>query len=571
MRMRVVIAAVVSLLAGGLFAATVGSASLQGAIFVDYQPEGLCASRITGVSDELKAQGLRVGDVVQLNRMNVESRLRINYPSRAGSQTTWSIQRSGKQIDLNLNFSSVPPSYLWGMLIRLSFVVLGLVALWRGRDAASLGLGVFFCGISAILSPNYSLLNTDSTFVVIFAISLLGAASLVGLVWMAASLTSSYLPPRWVRFARVASPIIAIAHFAGSLFSQLVPIYTACDSRWAVPTQIGAFSLQMSLAMGLLGAAMHRAPPAEQARVGWIYWCTSIGFLGPLAGILISIFRLPVPAFDWYNLTILAIPFGYTYAVLRHRLIDIGFVLNRALVYGIMTTLIVGTLAIAENLLASAAIGKGASLTLELLVAGVLGLSFNALHGRINAVVDRIFFRQKHEAEAALERLTHESAFIEKPSVLLDRAADDIYRHSGAGSCAIYEREGDQYRLVRQRGTAQNPEVVDVDDPAFVRMRATLRDVDLEDVPSTLGARGLAVPMAVRGGLIGAIVLGPRKTDEPYAPDERALLLRVAHEIAAALHAMHAKDHAELVGALATGLIDVQAAQSRARQLRSLT
>ena len=56
-----------------------------------------------------------------------------------------------------------------------------------------------------------------------------------------------------------------------------------------------------------------------------------------------------------------------------------------------------------------------------------------------------------------------------------------------------------------------------------------------------------------------------------HAPDERSLLLHVAHEIAAALHGMQAREHAELVGALATGLIDPGAARSRAKELRALT
>jgi hypothetical protein len=569
--MRYVIAAAVSLLAIGLFAATLGSMQLQGVMPVDYQPDGLCASRITGVSDALEAQGLRIGDVIQLDRMDAGSRMRMLYPSRSGQQTTWAVQRGDRQLDLNLTFTAPGAVAPLGVLIRLSFLLLGLIAFWRGRDTASLSLGVFFCGVSAILEPSYALLDVNNTLAAIIAICALGAASLVGLVYLAVSLTQAYLPGPWIRIARLASAVVGVVHLGASLASQLLPIYTACNTQWAVPAQIGAFSAQMMIAMTLLGAAARMAPPAERSRVKWIYWCTSIGFLGPFVSIIIVMLHLPKPGFDWYNLTILAIPFGYTYAVLRHRVIDIGFVLNRALVYGIMTTVIVGVLAIAESLLANAAIGKGASLSLELAVAGLLGLSFNALQKRIDVIVDRVFFKQKHDAEAALTRLAHESAFIEKPTVLLDRSIDELHRHTTARGCAIYERDDDRYRLVRARGDLRSPEEVDVDDPALVRMRAALREVDLEDVHSGLGPRGLALPMAVRGALIGAIVVGTRTSDEPYAPDERALLLHVAREIAAALHAMHAKEYAELVGALATGLIDAQAAQTRARQLHALT
>lgn len=540
-------------------------------MFLSWQPASACALRITGVSADLGRQGLKSGDVLELDRMAPASRLRLFFPPRAGETVTVPVLRGNRQLDLTLTFGQVPGFQPLGPLIRFSFILLGLIALWRGRDKASLGLGVFFCGISAILGPGYAVLSVASTYWAIVTISLLGAVSLVGLVSMTIAMTSAYLPPLWIRIARIATPLVALAHFGASLTDYLQVISSGCFAAWATPVQIAAFSAQMLIAMTLLGAASRMAPPAERSRVRWIYWSTCVGFLGPFFAIILVLFDLPRPTFDWLNLTILSIPFGYTYAVLRHRLIDVGFVINRALVYGAMTTVIVGILAIAENLLANAAIGKGTSLTLELVVAGLLGLSFNALHKRIDAAVDQVFFKKKHDAEAALHRFAHESAFIERPGALLDRAADELYLHAGAHSVSLYERDGEGYRRVRARGDAASPEMVDVDDPAFVRMRATLRDLDLDDVQSALGPRGLAVPMVVRGALIGAVVLGSRTSEEPYAPDERSLLLFVAHEIAAALHAMQAKEHAELVGALATGLIDAGAAQSRARELRALS
>src|SRR5689334_16277854 len=105
--MRFVVAAVVSLVSAALFAATLGSASLQGAMFVDVQTVGLCETRVAGLSDALKAQGLRSGDVIQLDRMNAESRMRLTYPARAGQSTTWAILRGGRQIDLKLTFESL--------------------------------------------------------------------------------------------------------------------------------------------------------------------------------------------------------------------------------------------------------------------------------------------------------------------------------------------------------------------------------------------------------------------------------------------------------------------------------
>src|SRR4029077_14437858 len=118
---RFVIAAAVSLLSVGLFAATIASTPVQGVAIVDQQSAGDCALRITGVSDELKAQGLKSGDILRLGEMNPASRLRLFFPPRAGESTVWPVQRGDRHFDINVVFSPVPGFQPLGPMIRLSF------------------------------------------------------------------------------------------------------------------------------------------------------------------------------------------------------------------------------------------------------------------------------------------------------------------------------------------------------------------------------------------------------------------------------------------------------------------
>jgi hypothetical protein len=568
---RLVIGTVVSVFSIALFVASIASLPRQGYSDETAIPFGSCGVRVTSVGGAAAAEGLRVGDVIQLDKMDPAARLLLTFPAAAGTQVDWPVQRGTTSSVVRVTYQAVPGLNLFGPIIRIAFLVFGLIAFWRGRDQASLGLGVFFCGTSTIIGSEYAALSPAALIVAAFVVCIFGALALVGLVYLAIALAAPYFSARWLRIAWILAWIGAAVYCVSALSAQLAVAVLGCSNFNAVPIAIGGFTLEMFVAMTLLGGTLRKAPAALRGRVRWIYWCTGLGFAGPFFGVVIVLLGLPPPKDDWYNLTILLIPLGYAYAVLRHRVVDIGFAINRALVYGALTTVIVGILAIAESLLAKAAIGRGAGLTLELAVALGLGLSFNALHAQIDRLVDRVFFRKKHEAEEALNRLAHESAFIEKPGALLDRAIDDVFRHSGASGCAIYERDRDAYRLVRERGAERARPTIDADDIALVRMRATPNDVELEDVESVLGSHGLAVPMTVRGGLIGVLVLAPRVDGEPYSPDERALLRQVARDVAAALHAMQAKDHADLVGALASGLIDASAAQIRARELRSIT
>ena len=72
--------------------------------------------------------------------------------------------------------------------------------------------------------------------------------------------------------------------------------------------------------------------------------------------------------------------------------------------------------------------------------------------------------------------------------------------------------------------------------------------------------------MAVRGKLIGALVCGPRPAEQ-YTAEERELLQHVAHEVGAALAALHAREGERLLEALAEGTLDAVTARAQAQQL----
>ena len=284
--------------------------------------------------------------------------------------------------------------------------------------------------------------------------------------------------------------------------------------------------------------------------------CVPAGYCWVLLGI--ALFAISILAVIWFSdsyawmvpyfLSLLAL----AYATLRHKLVPATFAVSRTVVFAIVAGLIVGVFAVVEHAVAAMAMGKNAGLAVHLGVPLVLGILVHRIHGKVEHWVERLFFRRQYDAEARLDRLVQESAYIEQPGPLIARTLQDVTSALHAPRVALYWHGDDGgYRRRGQTGEGAWPKHVDVDDPVFVSLRAGKPWAGLESPRSPLGTGGIAFPMRVAGRLQGAIICADRTSQ--YAQEERKSMARVANAVGIALHALSAQASQNVMESLLAG------------------
>ena len=236
-----------------------------------------------------------------------------------------------------------------------------------------------------------------------------------------------------------------------------------------------------------------------------------------LAGVIESRGIVGFGLLSWfYDAGIAVVALAVAYAIVKHRVFDIAFVLNRTLVFtatsAIVVVMLVGLEFLIERYLDSLTRVEG--LVLQFAIALGVALSIRALHRSVDRFVDTVFFRKRHEDEHAIRDFAQEAAYITDRHTLLHRTVEVLERHTDA---AFVDLHFDH-----------------TNDAALVKLRAWHTVLDLHTVETTL--RGdWAYPMVSRGRVIGVLVLGPKRSAELYAPDESDAIGQVAHSVAAAL------------------------------------
>ncbi len=230
---------------------------------------------------------------------------------------------------------------------------------------------------------------------------------------------------------------------------------------------------------------------------------------------------------------------GLTYAVLRHRVLDLGVALNRSLVFALVGAVLLGTFQALQffvgHFLHLEDPAKAGLLT-AVLAATVL-LAFGRVKPWAERIVDGVFFASWVARENALRRFVDTTAHITQLQALAAAFVAEVDRFTGTAGCAIYLRTADA--SFERIGTSipDAPAHVDENDPVVLSLRAGDKAVHCEDVHSVLPGQ-LALPLGARDGHAGFLLLGRKSDGADINPDEIEALGDAALRVGADLQTL---------------------------------
>lgn len=281
------------------------------------------------------------------------------------------------------------------------------VIVWRKSDdwmARLVALALVLGGAAVSTGNLYDLNPAGYPFAVQLLITLAGLT----LFLVFSLFPSGRFVPRWMRWVVLAFLLNAISH---DFFSDWPFNLVGWSNLFGLLTFGGAFLLLASAQLYRYRAV---STPLERQQTKWIVVGLS-GFLAVLlgtglVGTIFSALAQPgslylIASEAVFTLASSFIPLSFAIAILRYQLWDIDAIINKALVYGLLTSLLgalYAGLIIGLGSLAGALTGTTSRPIALVIATLVIAALFLPARRRIQNVIDRRFYRRKYDAEKTL-------------------------------------------------------------------------------------------------------------------------------------------------------------------------
>jgi signal transduction histidine kinase len=260
----------------------------------------------------------------------------------------------------------------------------------------------------------------------------------------------------------------------------------------------------------------HNSGPVERQQTRWVLFGTTAAMIGVVAKFWLQVVNWPPPSvliMTIYNLAIyplallleILLPVSILLAVLRRKLFDIDTLINRALVYGLLSTIVFAIYVAVVSTL-GLFLQTGANLLVSLPATVVVAILFQPLRQRLQRAVNRLMYGERDEPYMVIARLGRRLVAAFQPAATLPAIVETVAWALKLPYVAITLHQDNEQYIVAQYGTVQT---------GLLRL-----------------------PLVYAGEKFGELLLAPRSPGEPFTSGDRRLLEDLARQAGVAANAV---------------------------------
>jgi serine phosphatase RsbU (regulator of sigma subunit) len=292
----------------------------------------------------------------------------------------------------------------------------------------------------------------------------------------------------------------------------------------------------------------HNAPAIQQqARI--VLWGSLIAFTPIALWMLAPNFGLNIPWNPGVFLPFLiAFPISIATAILRYKLWDIDVIINRTLVYGLLTVVLVliylATVLVLQRTFQTLT-GERSDLAAVVSTLVLVAL-FVPIRRYVQDFVDRRFYRRRYDAVRTVDAFSTSLRDEVDLDRVISRLESVVHETILPSLCSTWLSDEAGFRIYRpevgsiKRASMAGDIYISQEDQLVEHFRSGPGAIGLEQLE--IGSIGvgilleggyrLAVPLITHGELIGWLGLGSRLSEQKFSSDDKVLLSRLAMQVA---------------------------------------
>lgn len=493
---------------------------------------------------------------VRVNGVGIETKKDLDFAlsgKRIGDMTAFVVGAGSgaEEVRARLEpfYSSAPFPLIFFLIGACGFAIGVMVFVLRPGDPRAL---IFYwaalCFSSSLIVNGDYYCVRDRGMTLVPGVLFNFAYPMVAALLLHFSLTFSPVEPRRRRLVLYLPPLA----FGGLLN------FTFLDS--VLRSSQGVFRLQLKTfivfrwyflayslaAVVLLVIFLRRAQTKEErARIQWIFFGLCVG-LAPF----LFFYQFPqaaglgpVLSEELTSVFFLAIPLAFAISIVKHRLMDVDLVINRSVVYAVLTVLTVSIYLVSIEFLQrffSRLVFAGEQAG-SIGAAVLAAAAFHPLRKKVQGAVDKAFFRQRYDYRKSIRSFGEAAQKMFDPSNLAGLFTAKVMSTvplEDVGISVSRERECSRESLLA-RGFEKEPALAGADVPSarVLARKHALASRDAEDGPGdALLAHSrfeVLVPLPFSSpSFSGFAALGRKLSGERYTEDDLDLFVTLAGDLA---------------------------------------